>query len=67
MPLRPTEKTRRVAGQVQLTFADPSISPPLIKEGKVRALGVSSLTRLGSLPDISPLAEVGVPGFEAVS
>ena len=56
-----------VAGHVQLTFADPSISPPLIKEGKVRALGVSSLTRLSSLPDIAPLAEVGVPGFEAVS
>ena len=56
-----------VAGHVQLTFADPSISPPLIKEGKVRALGVSSLTRLGNLPDIAPLAEVGVPGFEAVS
>jgi tripartite-type tricarboxylate transporter receptor subunit TctC len=63
----PQALTDVVAGQVQLTFADPSISPPLIKEGKVRALGVSSLTRLGSLPDISPLAEVGVPGFEAVS
>jgi tripartite-type tricarboxylate transporter receptor subunit TctC len=56
-----------VAGHVQLTFADPSISPQMVKEGKVRALGVSSLTRQGNLPDIPPLAEVGVPGFEAVS
>jgi len=56
-----------IAGHVQLTFADPSVAPQLIKDSKVRALGVSSLTRLGSLPDISPLAEVGVPGFEAVS
>ena len=63
----PQALTDVVAGHVQLTFADPSISPPLIKEGKVRALGVSSLTRLGNLPDIAPLAEVGVPGFEAVS
>jgi tripartite-type tricarboxylate transporter receptor subunit TctC len=56
-----------MAGHVQLTFADPSISPPFIEAGKVRALGVSSLTRLGNLPDIPLLAEAGVPGFEAVS
>jgi tripartite-type tricarboxylate transporter receptor subunit TctC len=33
----------------------------------VRALGVSSLTRIGIMPDVPPLAEAGVPGFEAVS
>jgi tripartite-type tricarboxylate transporter receptor subunit TctC len=56
-----------VAGHVQLTFTDPAISPQLIAEGKVRALGVSSLTRVGVLPDVPTLAESGLPGFEAVS
>lgn len=56
-----------VAGHIQLTFADPSVAPPLIADGKLRAIGVSSLTRIGIMPDVPPLSEVGVPGFEAVS
>jgi tripartite-type tricarboxylate transporter receptor subunit TctC len=56
-----------VGGHVQMTFTDPAISPQLIKEGKVRAIGVSSLTRVGVLPDVPTLAETGLPGFEAVS
>jgi len=56
-----------VAGHVQLTFADPSLAPQLIKEGKVRAIGVTSFTRVGVLPEVPPIADAGVPGFEAVS
>jgi tripartite-type tricarboxylate transporter receptor subunit TctC len=56
-----------VAGHVQLTFTDPAISPPLIRDGKVRALGVTSLTRAAAVPDVPPLAEAGLPGFEAIS
>ncbi len=63
----PQALTDVLAGHVQLTFADPSIAPPMLKDGKVRALGVSSLSRIGIMPDVPPLAEVGVPGFEAVS
>ncbi|XSC47426.1 tripartite tricarboxylate transporter substrate-binding protein [Bradyrhizobium sp. RDT10] len=40
----------------------------LIKDGKLRAIAVTSLTRLPSLPDVPPLAEAaGGHGFEAVS
>jgi len=63
----PPALTDVLAGHVQLTFADPSIAPPMLKDGKVRALGVSSLTRIGIMPDVPPLADAGVPGFEAVS
>ena len=56
-----------VAGHVDLTFTDPAISPPLIADGKVRALGVSSLTRVGVMPDVPTLAESALPGYEAVS
>jgi tripartite-type tricarboxylate transporter receptor subunit TctC len=48
-------------------FADPGSSVPQIREAKVRALGVSSLTRVPALLDIPSIAEAGVPGFEAVS
>lgn len=63
----PPALTDVMAGHVQLTFADPSLAPPLLKDGKIRALGVSSLSRIGIMSDVPPLAEVGVPGFEAVS
>ena len=46
-------------------FSDTVPALPLIRAGKVRALGVSSATRLPSAPDIPPIAEVGVPGFDA--
>jgi tripartite-type tricarboxylate transporter receptor subunit TctC len=56
-----------VAGHVSLMFVDPGPSVPQIKEGKVRVLGVSSQTRVPAVPDIPPIAETAVPGFEAVS
>ena len=40
---------------------------PAIKDGRVRALGVSSLTRVPVLPDVAPIADSGLPEFEAVS
>jgi tripartite-type tricarboxylate transporter receptor subunit TctC len=55
-----------VAGHAALMFADPTPALPLIREGKVRALGVSSLTRVAYAPEIPPISESGVPGYEAV-
>ena len=54
-----------VAGHVQLMFSDTAPSVPLIRSGLVRALGVSTRDRLGVLPDVAPLNEAGVPGFDA--
>ena len=56
-----------IAGHIPLMFVDLAPAQPMIKEGKVRALGVSSAVRVASLPDVAPIAEVGVPGFEAVA
>jgi tripartite-type tricarboxylate transporter receptor subunit TctC len=56
-----------VAGHTQMTFTDPAISAPLIQAGKLQALGVSSRVRVTALPDVPPLAEAGLPNFEAVS
>jgi tripartite-type tricarboxylate transporter receptor subunit TctC len=54
-----------IAGHVPVLFSDVSVGLPQIREGKVRALGVSTAVRLPSASDIPPIAEVGVPGFDA--
>jgi tripartite-type tricarboxylate transporter receptor subunit TctC len=54
-----------VAGHIQILFSDPAPSVPLIREGRVRALGVTTLARWAVAPDIPPLNEAGVPGFDA--
>src|SRR5262249_57864836 len=50
-----------VAGHVPLLFSDPVPVLPLIREGKVRVLGVSTKTRSPSAPDIPPIAESTPP------
>ena len=40
---------------------------PHIKTGKLRALGVGASERSKVLPDVPPVAEAGVPGYEAVN
>ena len=56
------------AGHVAMAFAEAGASLPLIKDGKLRALAVSSSTRLPSVPDLPPFGEAaGMPDFETVS
>ena len=47
-------------------FADAGSVVAQINAGRVRALGVSSTTRVRALPDVPTIAESGVPGFDAV-
>jgi tripartite-type tricarboxylate transporter receptor subunit TctC len=54
-----------IADHIQLMFSDTIPSLPMVRAGKVTALGVSMATRLPSAPEIPPLAEAGVPGFDA--
>ena len=39
-----------IGNHIQMLFVDPSIAPPMVKEGKLRALAVSSRVRIGVLP-----------------
>lgn len=56
------------SGTVQMAFAEAGASQSLIRDGRIRALAVSSLTRLATLPNIVPIAEAtGMADFEAVS
>jgi tripartite-type tricarboxylate transporter receptor subunit TctC len=53
-----------VAGHIQLMFSDMAPAYPLIQARKLRALGLTTLQRAASAPEIPPLAEVGLPGFD---
>ena len=48
-------------------FVDPFASVQLMREGKLRALGVTTAKRLSTAPELPPLAEVGLPGYDAAS
>ena len=50
-----------------MMFDNMPSSLPLVREGKLRALGVTSLARSPAAPEIPTIAEQGLPGFDAVS
>ena len=50
-----------------MMFGDFATALPLVQAGKLRALGVSTAQRVGPAPEIPPLAEVGLKGFDASS
>jgi len=54
-----------VAGHVSVMFSDLLSALPLIQTGKLRALGLSTAQRSAAAPGIPPLAEAGVPGYDA--
>jgi len=56
-----------LAGQVQAGFMVPGIAIGQIRAGKLKALGVTTLGRSGSLPEMPSFVEQGYPGFEAIS
>jgi tripartite-type tricarboxylate transporter receptor subunit TctC len=53
-----------LAGHVQVMFDNTSSAIPNVKVGKLRALGVASLKRYPTLPDLPTIAEEGVSGYE---
>ncbi len=56
-----------MGGQVQMTFATAGSVTPILKTGRLRALGISSAKPSVLLPDLTTIAAAGLPGFESVS
>ena len=54
-----------IAGRVDCLFANIAVGQPQIRSGKVRALAVTSTSRIAAFPDVPTMEEAGVPGFEA--
>jgi len=58
--------TDTIAGQTNALFGSTATTLPHVRTGRLRALAVTSSTRLASEPDIPTVAEAGVPGYETV-
>jgi tripartite-type tricarboxylate transporter receptor subunit TctC len=54
-------------GHIPMTFSPIPLALPLIHAGKLRPIGLSMAERVEALPDVRPLAELGVPDFDAAS
>jgi len=56
-----------LSGRIALTFDSIPVWIGHIKSGKVRALGVTSLKRSATLPDVPTVDESGLPGFDVAN
>jgi tripartite-type tricarboxylate transporter receptor subunit TctC len=56
-----------IAGRLTFAFGNISAVLPLVREGKLRALAVSSMRRYGSVPDLPTMIEAGFPGFDSTA
>ena len=55
-----------LAGRVNMMMANTLTVGQHVKAGKLRALGVTSLKRSIALPEVPPISEAGVPGYEVI-
>ena len=56
-----------VAGHTPIGLVAPGVAIPLLADGKVRALAVTSAARAQTLPGVATMAEAGHPGIEGES
>ena len=54
-----------LGGRVTMAFAGSTVALPLVQDGKLRALAVTSLQRSPAARDLPTMAESGFPGFDA--
>jgi tripartite-type tricarboxylate transporter receptor subunit TctC len=55
-----------LGGHISLAVLDIPASLQLIRDGKLKALGVSAAKRVSFLPEVPTLAEIGLDGYESV-
>ena len=60
----PEAITNVIGGNVQYFFAPIMAAVPQVKGGKVTGLAVTTRTRSPVLPDLTTVAESGIPGFD---
>jgi len=54
-------------GHIPFMFSPVSFAVPLAQAGKLRMLGVTTAERIEAVPEVPPLAEIGLKRFDAVS
>lgn len=63
----PEAQTALLAGQIQMMFGEVAGLLPMVRAGKLRALGVASETRNALAPELPTLIEDGLPDFVALT
>ncbi|WP_427912942.1 Bug family tripartite tricarboxylate transporter substrate binding protein [Ramlibacter sp. MMS24-I3-19] len=58
--------TDLIGGGVQVLMSNTPAIAPMVQQGRVRALGITSVQRSPTFPDIPPIADT-VPGYEVIS
>ena len=56
-----------LAGRLNIFFGNITNLLPLIREGKLRAFGITSRKRSPQIPELPTMEELGFPGFEATA
>jgi len=56
-----------LGGRLTMSFGNISAVLPLMREGKVRAMAVTSINRSAFVPNLPPMAEQGFPGFDSTA
>jgi tripartite-type tricarboxylate transporter receptor subunit TctC len=67
VPYRGANFTDVIAGRVTMTFQNAGAILPIVREGKLRPLAVTSLKRSPNMPEFPTMIEAGVADFEATS
>jgi tripartite-type tricarboxylate transporter receptor subunit TctC len=67
VPYRGANFTDVIGGRVTMTFQNAGSILPIVRDGKLRALAVTSLKRSPNMPEFPTMIESGVPDFEVTS
>jgi len=67
VPYRGANFTDVIGGRVTMTFQNAGAILPTVRDGKLRGLAVTSLTRSPNMPEFPTMVQAGVPGFEVTS
>ena len=67
IPYRGANLTDVMSGVVAVGIQNAGAGMPMVRDGRVRGIAVTSLKRASSAPELPTLAEQGFPGFEATS
>ena len=62
----PSALTDVIAGHVPLMMSNIVVAVPHVRSGRLRAIGVTSAQRSSGAPELPTIAEMGLPGYEAV-
>jgi len=58
--------TDTMAGHTQLLWGSAAAAVPQVKNGKLKAIGVSTMKRISALPDVPTVNEAGLKGYDVI-